>query len=356
MTSGETIRQIASEWVVRMDSAELTAEEMKALLDWLGESAAHRKAFRELSELWGLANGLAVLSEMIPMEEKAKGAWSRPRRFTHFFKPRLAPLTAAALLLLATALLTAYGVMNGFFTPGNDNLYVTAVGETRTLALRDGSTVTMNTDTQLEVDYSSEVRRLVLKHGEAEFRVSKDPHRPFVVFVGEGSVRAVGTAFNVYYSVKTVDVLVTEGAVEITSPAASAALPENGDKATGSALTQVSASAGEAVNFDEIIRSVKQLEQDEIDRRLAWKNGLLLFDNDRLEDVIEQVTRYTETKIVINDPTIGDMAVGGYFRTGEVNGMLFALETSFDIEVTRVNDKLVLLARKGPAAPGGNSG
>ncbi|MCK9563800.1 MAG: FecR domain-containing protein, partial [Bacteroidales bacterium] len=292
--------------------------------------------------------------EMIPLEEKApETAPAAMPGAKDGYRPRLPYAVAATVLLALTTLILAYGWLSGVFPHREDNFYTTAVGETKTLTLVDGSTVTLNTDTQLEVDYSDAMRRLVLTRGEAEFQVEKDAHRPFVIFVGAGSVKAVGTAFNVRYSLNTVDVLVTEGTVEVRSPAANTVLAEgqsDTDMEMEMALAQVSASAGEAVNFDDIIRSVKQLEKEEIDRKLAWKDGLLIFDNDRLEDVVEQVTRYTDTKIIINDPSIENIAVGGYFRTGEINGMLFALETSFDIEVTRVSSKLVLLSRKNNAS------
>ena len=73
---------------------------------------------------------------------------------------------------------------------------------------------------------------------------------------------------------------------------------------------------------------------------------MLIFDGDYLEDAVNEITRYTDTKIVISDETIRKVQIGGYFRTGEIDAMLTAFETSFGIAVTRVNDNFILLSKQ----------
>ena len=74
--------------------------------------------------------------------------------------------------------------------------------------------LTLNTDSELSVDYSGDNRIIHLSRGEVNFDVAKDPHRPFVVYAGDGLVWAVGTAFNVRLIEDSVDLTVTEGRVK----------------------------------------------------------------------------------------------------------------------------------------------
>ena len=81
--------------------------------------------------------------------------------------------------------------------------------------MEDGSTIALNTNSRVNIDYSGERRVVQLLRGEASFDVAKSPQRPFVVYAGSGLIWAVGTAFNVRYTSDLVDVIVTEGIVKV---------------------------------------------------------------------------------------------------------------------------------------------
>nr|WP_279538443.1 FecR domain-containing protein [Pseudomaricurvus alcaniphilus] len=225
--------------------------------------------------------------------------------------------------------------------------YVTPVGTQRTMTLADGSLMRMNTNTRIKVVYSGSTRLIVLQQGEAQFDVKKDNQRPFTVRVGEASVTAVGTAFNIDYSRDIADVLVTEGVVEINAapPATNGFFTTLADRTPAPAASRISLSEGQSAKIDKSVQAVRQLQPEEIHRKLAWQKGMLMFNGERLAEVIEQVTRYTDTRIIIDDADIANIAIGGYFRTGDTHAMLDALQNSFDIKVTRVNPKLVLLGK-----------
>ena len=216
------------------------------------------------------------------------------------------------------------------------------------IRLADGSSIKLNTDSRVQIDYTSDFRNIYFKRGEAYFDVVYEARRPFVVHVGNGSVTAVGTAFNIEYNDNIVGVTVIEGIVEVNTVPANgvAAAPAGGQSRQAGIITKTSVSAGQTVEFSEAIHSVDPVEPQEIDHRLAWQRGMLIFDGAYLEDAVNEIARYTDTEIVINDEAIRKVQIGGYFRTGEIDAMLRAFESSFGIEVNRVNDNLILLSKE----------
>ena len=77
---------------------------------------------------------------------------------------------------------------------------------------------------------------------------------------------------------------------------------------------------------------------------LSWQHGMLVFDGDPLEDVIQEICRYTKTRIIIKDPGLRNIRVGGYFKTGETEALLSVLQDNFAIHVEHVKDNLIYLS------------
>ncbi len=168
----------------------------------------------------------------------------------------------------------------------------TAVGEQRVAKLDDGSVLTMNTDSEITVDYSGDNRIVRLERGEVNFDVSKDPHRPFIVYAGDGLVWAVGTAFNVRVEDGSVDLTVTEGRVKVyTGISPSAPLPilsasiERGHSNSGVNNTnndllsaqnnEAFVKAGEVLQYSQVIAQREKILADQVLNKLAWQHGAL---------------------------------------------------------------------------------
>jgi len=104
--------------------------------------------------------------------------------------------------------------------------------------------------------------------------------------------------------------------------------------------------AGQNIVFDQVGKSIESIETVDapaISRKLAWREGLLIFQGNRLGEVVEEVGRYTDIDIVILDSEIRDLRIGGLFQAGETEKMFEALESSFGIRVEYVGKKLVHL-------------
>jgi len=331
-------RQIEAEacaWIARLDGGNPGQEDLNAFREWIRRSPRHRDQITRLSALWGDLN---VLTELATPVESALGRSGR------FWNRRLA--TAATLLVVVM-------VISGYFLWAPKQvvpmesapIYATAIGERQSVTLSDGSKILLNTDSRLQVEYTPEEREVRLLKGEAYFEVAHNPARPFLVYAGSNVIRAVGTAFSVYVQTRDVRVVVTEGKVELST-----ITNEAPTTSTGAATTKTVDLA--AINADQIAAIAEQVEtiqtipSAEVTRKLSWREGVLSFDGEPLEQVVQEVSRYTPVTIVISDPAIRKVAIGGYFKAGEIDAMFDALEASFGVRVTRVNDRLVYLAAK----------
>ncbi len=221
--------------------------------------------------------------------------------------------------------------------------YFTAIGEQRWVDLPDGSIVRINTNSRLQVNFSEDARDVILQQGEAYFEVAASS-RPFVVTAGRGYIAALGTAFAVRLSDNNViKVDVTEGSVVVTTTRDFMDIAEPDFSFVAEDGTSRVANAGDVVHIGESIDLVRSVEPILLERELAWRDGMLLFDGDSLESVIAEVSRYTSVEIVIAEPTLRDLKIGGYFRTGDTDILLSTLESSFAVEVDYIRPDLVYI-------------
>lgn len=327
----------AAEWIARLDRDPPSESDLADYAAWRALSPLHRQAADRLSGLWSELDLLAGQAEALRIT--APGQAPVARRIS----PRLAGLAAAVLLLVGL------GLAGARLTLPQTRIYDTAVGGQRTVNLEDGSSIQLNTNSKVEVRYTPRSRDLRLLRGEAFFEVAPNPARPFSVYARQDVVRAVGTAFVVRLKGEAVEVTVTKGKVELSTlahPAGTAPL-ERIAVAPRRPLTLVTATDGGTglalVNRSSLVEQV-ELAPPDVSRRLAWRQGMLIFNGEDLASVVADVSRYTDVRIEITDPALETLKVGGYFKVGEVDTMLEALESGFGVKVERVGEKHVRLA------------
>lgn len=336
-------REEAAEWVVRIDNDSLKPEQNDALRQWLQQSPANQQAFAELAQVWGLMDSLGELSELIPLDP------------TMSEQPSTTPSSYGWRSVAMFSLVLFFAVSLAVFYPEwqaqqfrYTQVVTTHIGEQQTLALPDGSTLVLNTDSNVNIQYDQDRRNIYLNRGEAHFEVAHDPARPFVVHAGKGRVTAIGTAFNVQYHNGAVDVIVTDGVVKVDTVVDVPALTLNNSNKPVDVIAPVvstSVKAGQQVSFDTVVHEVNKIPAPEVNRKLSWRQGMLSFAGEPLSRAIAEVSRYTETKIIIEDPLVAELPVGGYFKAGETEAMLEVLEVSFGLKITRVSDKVIVLSR-----------
>ena len=385
----DSIETEACAWISQLDGDRRpSAEDMAALREWINRSPLHGQELRRLAELWGDLNMLTDLAPGLDNIATPRKANWLSRLVTPVFSPLFGPLFGPLLaprLPLATAFATALVLVASMLVWNNvqhsqpsHQFFTTQIGEQRLEQLPDGSSVQLNTASEVEIDFSSGKRKVRLLQGEAHFTVAHDKSRPFEVFAGNGMVRAVGTAFSVYLKDKDVEVTVTEGRVDIaprvdnqtaateSKTSISPDILENADILDSSAILDSTnsldsannpaapnqpprpltrLSAGQNISFNGDVEPIQTLRADEVARKLSWRDGMLVFSGESLEQVVQEISRYTSQSIIITDPEIRDIRIGGYFKAGDTKAMLEALETSFGVQVSRIDSNLVHLSQ-----------
>jgi transmembrane sensor len=211
--------------------------------------------------------------------------------------------------------------------------------------LADGTVVTLNTDSRVRINYTGSARRLELLRGELHVAVAPDPARPLSVYAGDRVAQAVGTAFSVELTAdRRVELIVTDGKVlfgvrqpRIEPDAASPPLvPETPGTKT--------LSAGEELvirGADEVIVPVSP---EDMEIKLAWRDGRLIFRDEPLEQAIAEVERYTTIDFVFLDENLKKTLISGRYKTGDVDSLLLSLRANFDIVYEYSGEDRVLLS------------
>lgn len=320
----KTVAQLEEEaaaWVWRLDGEALPAADRRAFDAWLKADPRNKRAFEELGGVWQSLDALAeakrdekIATFATPASDSPGAGW--PRR-------RWVGAAAAATVAVAVA-------AGWWWTHEGAEAQVlsTAVGQHRTAMLADGSKVILNTNTILETSFVADRREIHLRKGEAHFTVAYDATRPFRVYAGNTVVQALGTAFNVRVrDARDVEVLVTEGWVKVVAPRAAERSLQAGQKLeTADADLKVAAVSGKALA-----------------NALAWRDGAIIFDGVPLSQAIAEINRYAETRFVIADPAVGELRVGGRFRTGDIDEFLHGLETALPVGTRQTEEGLVYI-------------
>jgi transmembrane sensor len=315
-----------------MDSAAIDAADRQAFEAWQRQDPRHRRAVSELSAVWDALDGLAEAKR----EEKI-ATFANTANAARPHHPQRWWIAAAAALAAVAVGVGALRLQRG----SELQTLSTAVGQQRNVTLADGSVVTLNTNTIVESDLRHRTREIYLRKGEAHFQVAHDRSRPFLVHAGDAVVRAVGTAFEVrVLADQHVDVVVNEGRVEV-QPALPA--PQNTRAHPAAAPTVRALNAGERLSTASLDYAVIPVTEQQLSTELAWREGAIVFDGERLSDAIAEIERYTDARIIVSDPDVAALRVGGRFRTGNVQEFFDALQTALPVSIRHAGDGVVFI-------------
>lgn len=316
-------------------------DEGQQLRGWLADHR-NRDAILEAAGLWHSRDVQSLLFAVTGISPQQKRHAPAPTRAL-FFPLMVALFSTGALIWMLTGSHGRKSVDNPLPAVAS-TLYATTVGETRQITLADGTVVTLNTDTRLGVSFSERAREVTLVRGEATFNVAHEAStRPFNVIAGQRTFQAQATQFNLRTLSENVDLIVMEGQVKIldarprepTTPARRRDVLTYGEQ-TISALQEALVDPG--------FQSVSVIDAAEIRDRLAWQQGLIVFDDKALEDALAEIERYTPTKFVLADEKLGTLRVSGRFRTGNVNAVRLALRQNFFVASRRDTQGRIVLS------------
>lgn len=223
----------------------------------------------------------------------------------------------------AAAIVAGFGIRHWW----HNQSIVAPMGNVQRTALRDGSAVTLNSSAEIEVAFQDSVRQVSLLTGEVNFDVAKDAARPFIVDAGPIKIRVLGTSFLVRMTEPdTVSVTVREGRVEVL----------HGD---AQAIRLV---AGDHVSFANQRLKQERLTMEDVDRMGLWQRGELDLTGMTLADAAREFARYSETRIIIDEPAIENLKVAGIFSTSDPAGFARAAALAQGLHVVVTPEKITL--------------
>jgi len=332
----------AARWLALLDSGDCYEADRLAFARWLDEDPRHRWAFQELSEVWAQLRTLSDVKPLLdhPKVHRLPGAHPTP--------PRDAQGRSRGRREWSTVLAAAFALAGMvFYLAANIGTqhFETATGEVREVRLADGTTVELNAQTRMDVEMDRDSRRVRLSTGDAVFHVAVDG-RPFIVSTARGSVAALGTSFAVRQEGGTMEVSVLSGRVAVTRAAAGLPLTVYDGKVdfTPRPATAV-LDPGERIDVSAILHDQESVAPDALRRDLAWRDGVVVYEDEPLQAVIRDMRRYSRVSIHLADRDLRDLRVTGRFPIGDPAALLAHLSDHDGVQVDRGGPRWVVLRR-----------
>jgi transmembrane sensor len=317
-STASEIQSTAANWFARVLSGDATAGELGQLEAWLEADARHRGAFVRTQAMWAFLDpSVETPTEQAPAFEEALERPAGQGRHYH----RRALLGGA--VAIAASIAAFHFLPDALFAEHQS--FVTSRGETKASTLSDGSQIVLDGGSHVETVMKRHERRVRLVSGEGWFHVAKDKSRPFVVAVNGVTVTAVGTAFSVGKSDRIL-VVVSDGVVQIAS---------SDGEAVPVHRNQTALIVGNTIR-------VTTLDEEDVRRRLAWREGYIAFDGETLAQAVASFNRFNAEQLIIADTALGNRRVAGWFSRSDPVGFAEASATMLGGNVRRVNGQITL--------------
>jgi transmembrane sensor len=312
-----SITEAAAEWAVRLHAGALTEQEQTELQHWIACDSRHEAALRFAEQTWA-ALGEVYKDEPVHRQRPVAATLSVRR------SKRRRPWQRAAAVALVVV------VAGVGWVRGPDALlrlqadYVTQKGEVRTVHLADGSTVELDSNSAIRLDYDGVQRRVSLIQGSAIFDVAPrvgPETRPFVVQSAGAQTRALGTRFVV---TREDDRQAWVGVLQHSVEVSMQAPPRQGP-------AERVLKEGQAARYNPQ-EGVAPLDQFDVERATSWRRGVLIFDRLPLAKVVEQLNRYRPGRVVLTDAALGEREVSGVFRLDMLDTALGTLTQELQVQ------------------------
>ncbi len=282
-------RDAAAAWFARARSGRMSPADQLALDAWLLADPAHRSEYALLERLWE-STGQAG-------HERLRAMAGTPPQPPAMGKQRKRRAVLGWTLAGAGAVAAAVGVgLNWHSLPDFEQNLVSTHGQRRVATLPDGSLIQLNTDTRAVVRYYADGREIDLESGEANFSVTADASRPFVVRAGRAVVRVTGTRFNVRKLEDATEVAVSAGSVEVRADSLAFWRREMLGPGQGLVATRDGLSAVGPVDLAAVT---------------AWREGRIVFNNTPLPRAVAELNRYAPFVIRLEGARLSQVRVAG---------------------------------------------
>jgi len=338
------ILEEAAEWLIEFNSEQPDAEAREKFDAWLRLSPQHVRAYLELLPVWEdgvslpldegataeqfIALGKSDTRNIVALRATPERC-AEPAVISTFRKSRYVALAVSMLLTVAATLFLYATYFSGVYTTG--------IGEQRSIALDDGSTIELNARTQIRVRYSDLQRNVELLEGQALFQVAKNVERPFIVHSGDTQVRAVGTQFDVNRRSASTIVTVIEGKVAVSGAGGTAA-PK------GSTASALFLTAGEQTTVSGA--ATPRAAHANLTNTTAWTQRRLVFDDATLGEVIEEFNRYNRVPLRLQDASLEEFPITAAFSSTDPSSLVNFLRVQPGIRVTESDGEIQISSQQ----------
>nr|WP_298723446.1 FecR domain-containing protein [uncultured Steroidobacter sp.] len=343
----------ASEWFVNCRSGSLDDRTRRKFDAWLRQSPQHLSAYLELAAIWDEGPMLDAERrwDTDTLIAEARAEQSNVTRLNTPSTVRapsaLSHARWAAVVACIVIGLAAFVWIHLFLEP----VYVTQVGEQRSITLPDGSTMELNARSRVRVRYSQRERALELLEGQALFRVARNPARPFIVTSDGTRVRAVGTQFDVNKRREGTVVTVVEGRVSVLTDVPDARIEpvtvemtEPMPRLPNDSGAGILLAAGEQISVGE--QAARRIAQADVARAIAWTQKQLIFKAATLTEVAEEFNRYNQRQLIVQDPELYDFHISGVFASSDPGALLQFLRERAGVHVVESDDAIYLTRQR----------
>lgn len=331
----EMIRERAAFWTVRLAVADCSLEDRRACEAWLAEDPRHQAAWEQIQQGEAVVDGLARHPDLQALvrdvQDEAEAAYGARRTW------RLRAIAAGLVLFFLTSgALVLHWQSSSLVAPpafAERPIYETLIGERSTIALSDGSSVTLNTNSRAEIAFSATERAVHLVRGQAFFEIAKDVDRPFVTVAGGHRILALGTKFDVRFDdPEALQVTLVEGRVGVSGGFG----PSTGREEFGDGAHDAIIELQPGERLAARLGAVPEVMKADLAEISAWRNGMLVFRDTPLPEVVAEMNRYSTQKLVLADEArLRELRVNGVFKTGRVSSFVAALETMHPLQARR---------------------
>jgi transmembrane sensor len=316
-SSRDEIEAEAARLLARLNS-DPSPEDEAALCAWVEADPRHAVAFARAEAAWEAAERLKSAAAEVTLPPMAEiVSEEQQRRLSR----NIMIAAAVALVLFILAAIVTVQTFNDV------DRYETRIGEIRTIALADGSRLHLNSDSAAEVRFTKNGRKVRLLKGEASFDVIHDPQRAFEVEARSALVRTIGTSFNLRLRPALIELTVTQGAVTV--------------RCGNHSPRRVSAGNGAVLQPRSLV--LTHLDPRVIRQRTAWRRKLVHLEGETIEQAAGEFNRYRAAPILIGDPRVSSLRIGGQFHIADSGKFLSALQSRLPVRVVDGEDGSVML-------------
>ncbi|WP_037488019.1 FecR family protein [Sphingobium indicum] len=302
----------AAEWAARFDAGDMSAADHASYVAWVGQDPRHGEA---LARIEANFNRLSAGDDL--ERTAARQLLQRKTR------RRITGVVAAGVFVLS-------GWLIGYADWPTTQEFRTKRGEQHSVALADGSDLTLDSESLVEVSLGRKQRLIKLVKGQVYAEVAKDEDRPFVVETKDGTVTALGTAFVVRLFAKESIVTVTKSQVRVCPGRTN--LEESRCRSLGPG-NQARLTSGGVVAMSDV----------NAESAILWTRGWLEANNRDLVDVLLELDRYSPTPIRFDPASLAGRRVTGSFPLTDTTLALKGIEQASGVDVQRQNDGAIMI-------------